>query len=1785
MTKLFTLTTLISLSIVTIGNAFDNAVTLRDIDLTNTRVYRAGKTVDFDPRGLAAALGIPTKQSRQAFTPAWIAGEPDADPHQTTNVYYILAFKRAITVGTVLVHNASHLLLPVSSSAVSSTPSKDGWREVDANARTGGEVSVFTLPPSTKTNAIMIVQQHRGRNSPKIDFIRLFGNRYANSTPAAVANAEGEYIRSNPLGPPTIFGIANISKGRGQWISIGPERDGERINRPPITDLDPSWFTLSWDQPRSISGLYIEGNVDTFELRYFAGPEGLNPAVGTKREWRKIREFSNHSIQTNARDFVGTFVSFPKPVTSRGLKLVINGVTSAMTKSQASMKALHAYSNLGTHPLPTFEADTKLPPFKFDIDSQAGGQFTLVVNDETGRRVRNVVARSERDAGSELQHWDLKNSAGRYVAPGKYQWKAVVSPGIALRYQMTPYPNVRENADNSPWLNGTSDAGGWLADHTANKAVCTLGDRVYIGAPTAESGVALLEADLTGRKLWGHHNFAAWTGPSYLAATGGSVFIGSPGNRNKVETVWKLDAQTKQVTTFFEQPSTSIRRRGMKGLAAHDGKLYVSVGAPAEWLENAASDDDVDISQCTPAFPSRMTIDNYAPDPRVDFLRLFRLTGTPPGQREGLTYLRSTDMPAQRQHLVLPFRREVSIGSLVFPFPNEVVFSPSKGLGHGTIVDDMGLRISVLKPGVTGRPDPNRDRDWMEIYYGKASEAARWMVVAAPANLKARAIRFTFDRAEDDLAGLTAGADFGDDALLGGSTTPWMARLDGMKILRRRYEGLAAKAKIRVNSGRVNKIGEWDARRDRPITQSDPGIYVMEWTQPQSVRGVAIKEIDGKRTEIDVYEGDAGSAIDIQSSSNWRTVGEYEQQLRSYYHPATTHNPQSRYMDGYVDFGQSIKTRAIRLRVVEQWTTRASGRAGVVGVRDDRGEREIDATRCRIYGVNPVSYLGGEIPVEASVFERIERYDIATGELDKEVPATSARKIAVNPVDGRLYGVVGDRVVRIDFNNGNHEPLTDDVQSPRGLTFDRHGNLYIFDAGPRNVRVYDRSGKYQRSIGTPGGYQPGNWDPTRFTVGPHIDVDLAIDSKDQLWVVEHQKSPKRTSLWTISGEFKKEFLGNTSYGGGGVLDPNDKTRLFYSTHAYRGGATLEFKLDWETGRTKLHRMPWIGDTRGGELPIQIEDRTYLVTRPQFGRQNCGIVYLYQDGKARLVAALGLADQFPPLRTPQMEASLKGQTLADMQFIWSDLNGDQTAQPNEVQFKPRTIKSIHWFDRNLGVQGGRTRYTVKAYLANGVPVYVDSQLPASMPDSIGMQLPDGNHFFFQSDRHDSANVVYSPTGERLWDYRTEGYGVHALYSSTPFRPDQVVSEFDVVGIGSSNQTGGGDFIVTNCNTGTWHVYTSDGLLIGRLFKDQRDGSGTGRRSWRMPEHQRGLSLDDVTCGQEHFQGYFTKSEVDGKYYMVAGHNHISVVEVEGLDRIQRLSGSIQVTADDIRQAQLWEHDREARETYKRALLAHVRPRSNSITIDGSSDDWSGAPTASLSSEGERDPVQFRMTHDKANLYLCYEVRGHGPMKNTGNDWRRLFKTGAAVDLQMSTIASPKMDPNRKKPTEGDIRLLLTVVGNEPHAVLYRSVDPSAPDSLRWNTHTSVFGVSFDRVERLTGIRMVHVPTDQGYVVEASIPLKKLGLNITEQLRLKLDWGLLVTDGTGSKVLQRMYWANKSTQIVSDEAAEAMLHPRLWGHVLFSSKGGSGSEAVLPTLDINEGPKDTDLDNLLDDLDDL
>jgi len=1568
------------------------------------------------------------------------------------------------------------------------------------------------------------------------------------------------------LSAPYTYDAGHVTRGRGEWINSG--KNGKGLNpHPPITDVAPSWFILSWPEKHRVDGVLLQDNFEQFELQMFDGPPGINAVAATEQEWKTIRKFKQ---TLSSRERWLTF----EPVQTRAVRLHI---TKTGEGPVPRLAGFHTFTDLGGEPAPIVVRSLQAePPVKISYDIAQAGKVTLVVDGPDGTRVRNVIANVDQDAGANAVAWNLKDEKGGYVAPGTYRWKAITHPPLEFRYEMTAYPNVTSYFPERPaWLTGASGSGGWLADHTAPRAACVAGDRVFLGSPVAESGVSLIECDLEGRKLWGYHSFAGFTGCSMLASDGRTLFntmsaanFAKAGLDKNTEAVWGVDIETRAVRTVAMLQPTAERKRGIQGFAARDNKVYLAIHAQDDWLTNAVAASDVDSQNCLPTYPvprQPRAAHEYVPDPRTDFIRLFRLKDTPPGQSagNGLTWLESTKNPDRQQDIVLAFAKPVAIGSVVFPPP------PKE--------DKVQFQISILKPDAPYPPQPHEKSHWQVV---PLTDTGAWAVQPLPAGITTRALRFTFIRggvgaADDLLADVEEkkGAASLDKLDSPGTKKSkfesadedlWQRRIEGVKLLGRRFENLASTAAIRVNSGKVAADGSWDAQRTEPLSAAEPAIYALEWKQPQQVRGLAIKEIDGENTEVDVFTGAAGASVDLDAADGWENVATYKQRLREFYFPDPLHNSNARYLDGYVDFGREVSTRAVRLRVVKQWDTKGHHPSGV---RADQGGQEFDSKRCHVYGVAALKYLGGEKSVDSLVTERLEVLDAATGKIVQEVPLPKAgtpgggisrgNVLAFNP-RGELFTIADDKLVRVDLKDGRHQALASDLIKPTALACDAAGNFFVFDGAKerKTIRVYDAGGKFIRTIGATGGYQVGPWEPNRME---NITA-LAVDTRGQVWAVDTTYWPKRISLWSNDGKFLKEFFGPTEYGGGGRIDPGDKRRLFYGP--------LEFELDWATGKTRLKNLLSLAGHGAGDNPVRVNDRLYLVTGKPVGDRNdnaCGHIYLHEGDRARLVSAVGVAGYCRPLRDPKLVKAFAGKPLLEYLCAWSDTNGDGEAQPEEVQLWPMTQKqfTVVAFDHQLGVQLGSIHFRVKQWLPNGAPVYERIETPG-LWEGTNVRLDNGNVYHFENRESGDACGAQSPDGKVLWTYQTEGAGGHALPHAKPMYPGQIVCNFSFIGHATAHAGDLGEFVVFNTNIGVFNLMTADGLFATQLFREIRDPRA---RPWSGADNTRGLRLDDITPGQEHFNGYFTRT-ADNRYYAVVGHNHASVVEVTGMDLFKRFGGEITVSGAELTATQEWERDREMRQVYARSPVMDCYRMATPPKLDGQLNDWNF-----VSAEMD-EHAKIRIGYDDTNLYLAYEIARRGPMKNQGQQWDRLFKTGASVDLQIGT--DPNAPSDRRAPAPGDKRLLMTLMGEEPAAVLYEAVVPGTPQDKAWQVVSPVASVSFDRVTQLSKPRLVTAGGDGRYVLEAAIPLSELDLKITPGLRLKLDWGVLVSGPDGTEVLRRDYWANKATTITADAPSEAELHPNLWGHVRFHA------ETAGSHLDPTARKKDKSVEDLLNDL---
>ncbi len=1769
-------------------SALSSAIQFSDLDLKLTRQFRDGVAEEVDPYQLRRTLGLVPTVAPWGFAAS--AGEMPVE------FDYLLVFKTPRSLGMIDVavnnaHGSRDMKVRALRADVKEDPNPAEERQWAVIERQ----QVFA--PEFRTRALLL-SERRTRSRSSLAHWMLLQPRLLSVTDQAVGIAEKAPFGSHPN---------SLPQGKS-WTNTGRDPNPgapKQLLRGPVSSALPAWYILSWDQPQAFDGLLLKCNADKFNLFAYRGDPRRNPGLATADDWRPIEFTVRHqSAGGGNNDSPTRLIAFPS-LTTAAIKLEM---TSCQNGPVATIDRFDALVDLQQWPVPS-SGTKSLEPFTIKYTQPQEGTLAMVITDRSGRTIRNLVAQVDRELGPHAEAWDLKDEAGRTVLPGEYRWKAISGPPLDLRYQMTPYPNAPMHfPGQTPWLTGESGSNGWMADHATNTSGTAWGEHVYFGAPGVEGGVCFIECDLNGRKQWAKHNFGPFAGLQRLAADAEAIYI------HEMDRLTRMDPESHAFKVLG--PLTSPTRQGqLTGMAAHAGKVYLSFQMPVPYLDNATRADVVDLEQSLPRYPDRIpdVLGNrrVQPNPRLEFLRLLRLADTPPGQLEASPnkrephfpiYLESVGDDPREQFVVVAFREPVPLGSVVFPCPGP----------------EFKIDLSVLKPGAKSPPNPRSKEDWIPF---PTKTQAGWICLPAPPNTQTRALRVRVVKSdveapdaldelltkgdskikELDLDALTDKDRAAKKGVPVGSATnngpSWFARIEGMKLLRRRFSGLKPE-EVRVNSGKINAAGEWDAARTAALSPEEPAIYEMEWSTRQKISGLAIKEIDGEQTEVDVWTGPDAGEISLSDPKHWEHVATYQQERRDAYEPAFSRNDCARYLDGYVDFHQQRETRAVRLRVVKQWADNTD--RGTASLRRDLGGRSLDPRRCRIWGVTPLQYLGGEPAVDTQAYQRVETRDGRTGEVLREVSAAIDSGLAVSP-SGELFGIRERQIVRVNpetgatqpalsLINGNGErqektsrshtrqsvgshvlanvatlPAIDGEEvSAHRFTISPAGDFYVYVLPKKIIQVFNAEGKPLRTIGHPGGARPGPWDSQRF-----LEVnELFVDKADSLWVVESQYVPRRIVQFKTDGTFVKELLGNTNYGGGGVLDRHDKSRLYFHH--------VEFALDWKTGQSRIKGL--MADWLPADcVPIFANKRTYLVTAPLSHQpaQPAAVVYLYDDatGTVRQAAAFGEANAFDALKTGAIQARLDaGKVLADYSFLWADRNGDGQVDVDEVAFEPKPVSQrlrLGRLNSELRCCAGSVMYQVEKYLPNGTPVFEKQTLkvPALY------QLHDGKLLSLQGASDEPVqqgtgqaqeSAVYSATGDKLWSYRTEHPGVSGLWLP-PWSPGYVSNEFGVIGHEVATAGDLGEFFVVHGNNGQWKIWTADGLLAGTILQHTLSPQARGNSSF--PTAERGTSLTGLTAGQEHFHGFFTKTDSDGKYYLVQGGNWITLIEVNGLEKFQRLSGDITITAEDVRRV----HDSES-------LQARREVKSQAKMLECLPVDEKGPREI-----GEMDGIRFAIGYDAKLLHLRWTVEGQGPLRNSGVDFHRFFKTGACLDLQLST--DPKADPARQQPAAGDLRLLLTVVDNKPQAVLYQPVAEGAAKQDAWETSTPAGGTTaFDRVVRLTDVKLsLTAPSETSYVLNATVPLKTLGLRIQEGVPLQMDWGLLSTED-GFTVKRRRYWSNQLANGTTDEALEARLEPHLWGSLVFVAGSSDERRLTEKLQDIQGKPKSTNAaKDLLDDLD--
>lgn len=735
------------------------------------------------------------------------------------------------------------------------------------------------------------------------------------------------------------------------------------------------------------------------------------------------------------------------------------------------------------------------------------------------------------------------------------------------------------------------------------------------------------------------------------------------------------------------------------------------------------------------------------------------------------------------------------------------------------------------------------------------------------------------------------------------------------------------------------------------------------------------------------------------------------------------------------------------------------------------------------------------------------------------------------------------------------------LDSPHSLQYDlERKKLYVAEWGKSNqVKVFDAvTYKPLFTVGQPGKLQVGKYNELQM----QRPAGLAIDSIGQLWVGEADYMPKRISVWDAgTGAFKRAVYGPPHYGGGGTIDPADKTRLYYGEY----GCTMEFKLDWKAGKATLAGIPIRPEEQGHdhiygsggycpEVPWHVNGRTYLTLGYQSalrGNDNVG-VWLYDEKTktARPVCYVGSIGYWAEPKAyweknhatmPWVEAMQK-QTATDLPLIcWTDLNGNGRIEPEEIKGRkftetftmedghPRPLRGFWSFapvDDFAMCGSWNVRVPPPTFRADGTPMYDIEKAKFIVPPTAdqcwggdgndGLQTEDG--FWVQGTTKGYKN------GKVVWTYPA------ALERWVlPQYPGHVVEPTRIMGPRFRMQKGeAGVVSFTNGERGNMYIMTSDGLFVQTI-----GGQRATAELLHLPKAERGMEVTGYSFDDEHFHPTVTHTS-DDEVYMVAGKEYSAIFRVDGLQSVKRRQfGEIAVTAVElagIPEKQVFAARKAGRSSMEIGLVAQVP------AVDGKLDEWTAADWVNIGSAGKG-----AMAIKGDRLYAAWKTGSAKALVNTAVDPEFAFKRGGAVDIMVgSENRWTRSSAGGLQPQAGDLRLLACEVGGKKLAVLYRQV--AKGDKLgRPVLYESPIGkVQFEDVAIVSD--QIELAQADGNV-ELSVPLKLLGISGHAGDTLLGDMGIL--RGSGSQTTLRTYWNNMDTAMVSDIPTEARLSPANWG----------------------------------------
>lgn len=549
-----------------------------------------------------------------------------------------IGFTENVTVGSVLIRSGGSLSVLKPGAEYPGDLSDDSqW--IPAERLLDGELSqkevgredyaIWVLPPGTQTRALRLIHSPSPGDTEMAGWVGglwISEKRLGNVAPQALVQSVARDDKSAKL--------VDRSNNR-MWQTWDNGEQGAAL---PVSPEHPEIVTLTWPRPVKLEGIcLLWTGFSAVEIDAFTGGENENVREAPDSSWQQVG--SRADMDALYPMALGpNWIPLERTVETRALRLRILSITKSTHEHLRSkvkegrrvwlgelmaVTPLTAGQELTSVVLPKVGQEPPPIPIKFTLPE--AGVVTLVIEDEKGMRIRNLISETPFPAGENIAWWDgsddllrdpqaaehgLYNIPTRLVEPGRYKVRGLWHKPLSLHYEMSIY-----NAGKPAWRTA-DNTGCWLTTHTPPTSMAVVpGNRtadgeplVFMGAFVAEGGHGLQWLHEDGTKLGGQH----WVGGTWTGAPTLTVDLGTGAIDDHlcyVGSIWegelRLNAKTR---TIQDQPVFKIKLgddpKGNRvdnssvlhgfdggdkvyvlgGIAAHDGKLVCSLVRQNELL-------------------------------------------------------------------------------------------------------------------------------------------------------------------------------------------------------------------------------------------------------------------------------------------------------------------------------------------------------------------------------------------------------------------------------------------------------------------------------------------------------------------------------------------------------------------------------------------------------------------------------------------------------------------------------------------------------------------------------------------------------------------------------------------------------------------------------------------------------------------------------------------------------------------------------------------------------------------------------------------------------------------------------------------------------------------------------------------------------------------------------------------------------------------------------------------------------------------------------------------------